>query len=248
MKCKQCGGEVGSEQERCPYCNAINKEAVRRKRQIHRKRIFNKDLRRRVLEESREDIWNRILNRAIAVMVCIFAAACMLGFTVNMAAGGMGKLFNKPDNMEEQLERLYENREFAQMSYLLDEYGLMGTDYYRYSQMALLNSTYERFINNRNECISQIEENKDLMELDLENVLRYGCNVLAPDIPYYREMDSENKIILEEYQQSVKAFYQSYLKLKDKEIDELAEAVQLGSSASRHLEESMEVIRERLGK
>lgn len=247
MKCISCGGEVTSDEERCPYCHTINEAAVKKKKQLYGRGILNKVLKTEVLETSKEYRWSKILNRTMIIMAVLFAILVIITFVMNLLVGGDLKKLHKPSNVTQVLSENYEKQDFNRLYALLNQYGMMGTDHYKYSQIALIHSRYEDFITNRNECIEQIELNEQPGDFPLEYALREGLWILHPSLGLYDEMDRDNQKILSEYQDNVTVFFQAFLELSGEEIEELRRLNSSGVINSVDMKKQIKLIGERLG-
>lgn len=212
MKCVSCNGEVASDQERCPYCNTINKEAVLNNKKIALKNLDNKKLKVSVLESSKEYIWTKFLNRTMVILAIIFCILLVINFA----------------------------------SYLITSDVLKPVP--ESGDMTMLDLNYEDFISNRNACIEQIENKEILNDYNLEQTLEGGLEVLEPYFYNPEEMAEEkNQKILEEYQQSVMTFFQTYLKLDKKEINDLCQLKDSDDTFGTEFDEIIKEIRGRLG-
>lgn len=245
MKCVSCGGEIASDQERCPFCNTVNEAAIKKKRQIGWRIQKNEDLKEGILETSREYRWNKILNRTIGGMVVFLCLMIAISFgTYLILEGGMQNL-HKPSNLSQILAEKYESRDYNELSALMRQYELMGNDEYQYTQISLLNSQFEDFLENRNECIERIDHKELPEDYALQSALTYGRKILEPNLARYDKITEDNQVMLEAYQEHVMVFFKACLELTAGEIEDLRG--NSGAVSGRALEELTERIRERLG-
>lgn len=247
MKCISCGGEVASDEERCPYCHTINEAAVKKKEQLDNKSMMNRELKTEVLETSREYRWNKILNRTLIAMTLLVIVMVVITFVTFLIEQGDLKKFHKPSNLSQLLDENYEKQDFNRLHALLTQYDMVDIDNYKYSQMALIHNQYEAFITNRNECIESIDRNTLPEDFVLEFALREGFKILDPELGLYDEISGENQRILEEYQTNVRGFFQTYLELSGEEIEELRRLNGSGGFTSSEIKNQLKRIGERLG-
>lgn len=218
MKCKFCGGEVGSTQLNCPFCNGVNDAAVMKKKELEQQIHRNKQLEKVVLERSKWDIANRILTRSIIAAFAVLGFTIAAGFILYRVTGGNVKGFSKSQNYGALLEESYQSHNFKKLYWLLEEYNLSGPDYYSYVQIALLDSNFNRFKLQRDILLEDLDSNGALNDKDVLDLFRYGSDTLCPSLGQYSQIAESNEKILKSYQEEVACFLTTYLGFTDEDI------------------------------
>ena len=221
MKCQNCGGAVGAEQERCPFCGTVNQAAVLKKRQLRQRLLENERLRERIIKGSREYVADRVFNWAILVAAAVMVL--MIGLNIASYLHGVAgyRLFRDKASLEAQVDVYYSSGDYGSMLQLMRKEQLFGQDLYKYSQMALIIESYEEYAGSRSRLIEDLEQGRDYSE-NLEDVIRYGSDVLNPYLPYYSDLNSDNESALNAYRAEILAFYTGWLRMTGEEAEMLA--------------------------
>ena len=114
MTCKNCGADVDAEALECPYCGTKNPGGISFFVMLKYKRAQNQELRKKVLDRSKEGIINRIMNRTIFALVIVFILMVGISFWTFFFTEG-NHLF-KPSDREQVMQELYENGEYDRLN------------------------------------------------------------------------------------------------------------------------------------
>lgn len=204
MKCPNCGGEVSVNDTECPYCHSPNSEGIHFQQQVQKKRRFNQYLREKTQEQMRLPVLKRTLNLAVFFLVLLFIVQLLfgLGFYLFAEENILAK-FMRPDDWEEQMAVLYEEGAYGELDAFMEYYYIENTDYPVYTQMCLLDYSYQEFWQRILSCMQSMEQGYLPDDYDLESSLLAGSRVLDPYIPAYPDIYPENQEPLKILQQEV---------------------------------------------
>ena len=134
--CPKCGAAYPETEPKCPYCGYIHETGAERK-------FFGKleETRRtldRVDDEAREEYYREIRKSSGAAAKRILIAAVILAAAVGLFALSEHYMFREDRDYSREmvwqhehfpeLDRLYEEKDYAELDALLDKYGAEGHD------------------------------------------------------------------------------------------------------------------------
>lgn len=226
MKCKKCGGQYKTRELKCPYCDTENflgklwsiQRSEEEKSYENKKSIIKKYL-------ASPFMLNRIANRCLVVWI-IFSVILFLGaFLFFWTQEEIEKLkFRWNQNeIEAQMKEYYDAEEYALLDVYMKENVIDETQYYAYTQAVLLNDYYQRYMEYRLKYDNLSEEEKQEDDYYLDSAVRYSVNVYNFECGYYRELDESNRMLYENYQKEIMAYWVGELLLNSKEIEDLLE-------------------------
>lgn len=160
MKCKSCGANYPSREIACPYCDTPNPRGMKWKAQ--------RDFAQWEYQEARSELepvlrlrrWDKIVNRVLLIeiaLIVLMIAGVFVAFFLEEQVGSLGSAFGR-EGLEQEFAALYEEERFGELYHRLDETGLLGEDFFEYSQMALLHYDYQSFDLARMEFFCELEE------------------------------------------------------------------------------------------
>lgn len=233
MKCISCGAQLGLDEVKCPYCDADNSIAIKRKGHIEKLKKQNEEYENEVVEKSRSVIWHKIhkrINLGLFIFIVLVVALAYLIIYVDE------KMFG-PERLE-TVKTYYENGEYLEaLSYeyreeLYIEYG--HEDYYI--------QEYLNFWSEYNECMENFatfyqaqQSGETLDRWKLQNLIGKAYYVLKP----HREDE-----MFEPYREHVKMILLGYMQIPQEMLDDLFEE---GSSSLDEIEELTDYVSEVFG-
>lgn len=223
MKCNYCGGEVASDQEKCPFCDNINEQGVLYQNALKEKMTSNESLKKEVIGKNQKGIAGKILTRAIIIAFVLLILNIAAGVYLQEVSTGAVKKWETAKTSEKKMKEYLEKEEYGKLYTYMTKQDLIGEKYDTYSQIVLVNSQYERFIEYRNEWIDRKEKGEVPDRNNLSSAIHQGFKVLYPDIYAYPDIQPETAVILKEQQASVMVFFRDYLKIAEDELDDITE-------------------------
>lgn len=188
MTCKNCGADVDAEALECPYCGTKNPGGISFFVRLKYKRAQNQELRKKVLDRSKEGIINRIMNRTIFALVIVFILMVGISFWTFFFTEG-NHLF-KPSDREQVMQELYENGEYDRLNTYMQEYDLYDEKYRRISFLAF---DYAQFLSARDDILEQIKEGEMPEDYSIESTIERGYRVLYPSYSGYESEETDRK-------------------------------------------------------
>lgn len=225
MKCPNCGANFSSKELVCPYCGAENQTG---RRWAAERRAAEQDYREGVRQAKRK-MPLYILNRAMSWVLGVLAALVLLYVVGMFLFFFSGEAVNTVQNetqrtqIEQEMQRLYEGEEFGQLYQYMEKRDLVGPEYYEYTQMVLLHSSYEEFELHRLSFLALSEEEKQQDDYHLYYAIEGAHELLYPDIPAYPDITERNGKVLQKYADEARAYLIGTLGFSEEEIEALAE-------------------------
>lgn len=251
MKCTFCGGEVGADQLRCPYCNRENLIAYQRKRELEEETAKNEKEARRVISSSKSDIINEVLTRIMIGLAALFVIVTLVSFVMSLYIEDAVFKPELPEDYIETLDGFYETGEYDKLYMYVKKYDIY--DYanpvtYDYSQLALY---YHDVLNYRNCFYGVVEylrgEKDKIRHYDWEYIFAKGYQVMLPDIGVYEEISERNEEVFLLFKEEVILDWMVWFGVTREEVEALIEDGEPYYYADDKLEAFAKVIEERLG-
>lgn len=226
MKCRSCGADVPSEALRCPYCGKENPSGISFFKKLSEKREANRRLRAEILERSREEYVNHMLNRTLIMLGVILFLAMAVSMGVEAYISGM-HFFNSKARKQE-MQQYYEAGEYTKLHAYMSDRGLFGQENYVFSRISLLSYRYDDFLMERNECMESIRKGELPAEELISDTISCASEVLYPDIPAYSEVHEEDKKVTQEQSKAVCDFLQGVFGFEEEELDFIEQSIEYG--------------------
>lgn len=251
MKCTFCGGEVGSDQLRCPYCNQENLIAYQRKKELDEENAKNAEEARRVIASNKTDIINKVLTRIMIGLAVLFVIVTIVSFGINLYIEGAIFKPKLPADYIETLDGFYETGEYDKLYMYVKKYEIY--DYknpvtYDYSQLALY---YYDVLDYRRcfyEVVEYLRGEKDkISSYDWEYTFVNGYKVLLPDIGVYEEISERNEEAFLLFKEEVILDWMVWFGVTREEVEALIADKEPYYYADDRLEAFAKIIEERLG-
>ena len=251
MKCTFCGGEVGADQLRCPYCNQENLIAYQRKKELDEETAKNAEEAKRVIASNKADIINKVLTRIMIGLAVLFVIVTIVAFGINLYIEGAIFKPKLPADYIETLDGFYETGEYDKLYMYVKKYEIY--DYknpvtYDYSQLALY---YYDVLDYRRcfyEVVEYLRGEKDkVSSYDWEYTFVNGYKVLLPDIGVYEEISERNEEAFLLFKEEVILDWMVWFGVTREEVEALIADKEPYYYADDRLEAFAKVIEERLG-
>lgn len=251
MKCTFCGGEVGADQLRCPYCNQENLIAYQRKKELDEETAKNAEEAKRVIASNKADIINKVLTRIMIGLAVLFVIVTIVAFGINLYIEGAIFKPKLPADYIETLDGFYETGEYDKLYMYVKKYEIY--DYknpvtYDYSQLALY---YYDVLDYRRcfyEAVEYLRGEKDkVSSYDWEYTFVNGYKVLLPDIGVYEEISERNEEAFLLFKEEVILDWMVWFGVTREEVEALIADKEPYYYADDRLEAFAKVIEERLG-
>lgn len=251
MKCTFCGGEVGADQLRCPYCNQENLIAYQRKKELDEETAKNAEEAKRVIASNKADIINKVLTRIMIGLAVLFVIVTIVAFGINLYIEGAIFKPKLPADYIETLDGFYETGEYDKLYMYVKKYEIY--DYknpvtYDYSQLALY---YYDVLDYRRcfyEVVEYLRGEKDkVSSYDWEYTFVNGYKVLLPDIGVYEEISERNEEAFLLFKEEVILDWMVWFGVTREEVETLIADKEPYYYADDRLEAFAKVIEERLG-
>lgn len=251
MKCTFCGGEVGADQLRCPYCNQENLIAYQRKKELDEETAKNAEEAKRVIASNKTDIINKVLTRIMIGLAVLFVIVTIVAFGINLYIEGAIFKPKLPADYIETLDGFYETGEYDKLYMYVKKYEIY--DYknpvtYDYSQLALY---YYDVLDYRRcfyEVVEYLRGEKDkVSSYDWEYTFVNGYKVLLPDIGVYEEISERNEEAFLILKEEVILDWMVWFGVTREEVEALIADREPYYYADDRLEAFAKVIEERLG-
>ncbi len=192
MKCRNCGADVDAEALKCPYCETKNPGGIRFWQRVRIKHDQNLRLKKKVLDESREGILNRILNRTMFTLLIVLILTFGISFWTFYFFSEGNHLF-APSDCEEVMQELYEEGDYLRLHAYMLEYDLTGEKYSAYSRVSWIAFDYTQFLNARNEILHELETGEMPEEYEYSALIERAYRVLYPTYPKYESQETDRK-------------------------------------------------------
>lgn len=251
MKCRYCGGEVASDQIRCPFCNRINETARKRQEELLKEQEKTEKEYESVIEKEKPRLADIILRRTLIGAVVLFVLLMVFNFVIFLLKEGDLFTPRLPDNYRQTLETYYSEGRYEDIYLYVEKYNIFDPDNeqnYDYSQLAL---QYGRVINYR-KCFYGVvqylmDQTERLSDYDWEYMFDYGYRVLVPDIGVYSKISERNAAAFDTFKEEVRLDWMTWLGITEEEIDGLVEGNRSSYEVNDELDELMRLAAERLG-
>ncbi len=225
MKCKNCGANYSSAELRCPYCGTRNEKGLRWK--LHREQAQTEYARTEaaVKEKLPLMVANRVANVLLAVCAAVLAGSLLLGLVYFGVVDPLHRWASR-SSWETEMQTLFEAGELGRLNAFMDEHGLSGTEYYAYTQAAILNFDYENMMEARASLMQAYEQGEEQDAWDMyyyiSRILNSASSILSLDIPAYPELAPENEALYGDYCREAEALCRGLLGLTEEEVAALA--------------------------
>ena len=236
MKCKNCSGHYSSRELECPWCGTVNQ------RGLTWKRIRDKaqgDL--TAAEAEMIPIRRRyVANIALSWIIGIEILLIILSLLVLLLLSPEGlNLLNRPNaDTLSQLETLYEEKNFEEMSNILAKMKLHGlSKYQEYAQADLIHMAYQGF------CEYRMHHFQNLGTQDhwyLDSLLASINRVLSGGTYVTPDMTDRNHELWQEYCQDAEIFARCVLGFNDEETELLGNGMLSPSDRTRLTDKILE--------
>lgn len=219
MKCKNCGANFPMRELNCPYCGTPNPKGKRWADQMNRAEREYQATRQRVEKELPLQVAYRVAGMVRTILAVILGVILlgMILWALLSEYGGRLRTRAQQEKLETQMAELYEQERFDELYRLMDDRGLMGRDYYAYSQMCLLSYQYSEFCQSRMELL-QGRVRQEYLNDAIERLLRYSAELLTLDIAAYPELAPENQSVYNRYCLDVTTFLRVMLGMTQEEV------------------------------
>lgn len=251
MKCTFCGGEVGADQLRCPYCNQENLIAYQRQKELNEETAKNKAEAKKVIASSKSDIIHKVLSRILIGLVIFFVIITIVSFGVYLYIEGEIFQPKPPSDYIETLDGFYETGDYDKLYLYVQKYDIYDYENpvtYDYSQLALY---YYDVLEYRRCFYGVVEylrgESDSLGEYDWKYTFKNGYQVLLPDIGVYEEVSERNAEAFDLFIEEVILDWTVWFGVTREEVESLIADGEPYYYADDKLDAFAKVIEERLG-
>lgn len=251
MKCTFCGGEVGADQLRCPYCNQENLIAYQRQKEFNEETLKNEAEAKRVIASNRSDITHKVLSGILVGLVVLLVITSIVSFVSYMYVEG--ELFQPkpPTDYIETLDGFYETGDYDKLYLYVQKYDIYGYENmvtYDYSQLAL----YYYDVLDYRRCFYEVVEylRGNLEEIDeyyWDYTFEKGYEVLLPNVGVYDEISERNAEVFELFKEEVILDWEVWFGVTREETEALIADKEPCYYAGDKIEAFAEIIEDRLG-
>ena len=251
MKCTFCGGEVGADELRCPYCNQENLIAYQRQQEFHEETEKNEAEAKKVIAANKSEIVNKVLTRILVGLLIMFFVVTVISVICAMYIEGDIFQPKPPKDYIETLDGFYETGEYDRLYLYVQKYNIY--DYqnpvtYDYSQLAL----YYYDVLEYRRCFYSVAEylrgeSDSIREYYWEYMFKNGYKVLIPDIGVYEDISERNAEAFELFKEEVILDWMVWLGVTREEIEGLIADGEAYYYADDKLEAFAEAVEKRLG-
>ncbi len=222
MKCVQCGAVIGAKELICPYCGAVNEDAVSRKKELDKLEEDNLLLKKEILDKSKSELRIKIHNRVNIVLLCVFIVTVLIGFGIHMI---LEENYFAPKGTEEEMYRYYEEGDYEKLYLCMSSGDLFDAELrYKYGHMAFLWNSYDNCQTYFAKAHQSYIENGVYDSYYLESCVEYGCEVLIGQFSYdYKYFPDENIEKIAPYQEQVMLLFAGIFRIPEELITEMYE-------------------------
>ncbi|MBQ2705548.1 MAG: hypothetical protein IJF60_01900 [Agathobacter sp.] len=226
MKCINCGANFQTEELRCPYCGSKNVIGEEWEKERVSSKSFYERMREQFYKEGIAYTCNKILNKAILILVIALFGTVILYILPSLTQEGSLAIKKKvlSNQIEKQMEEYHSAGDWDGLERYMSEYDMYGEETYVYTQAAFLARDYRKYMMNYMDFLAMSEEEQlEEDNYELENVLQYSHEVVHVNCGIYDELCSENEEMYQIYRKKVLDLWKGGLGLNDEEIDFLLE-------------------------
>ncbi len=230
MKCSNCGGNYRTRELICPYCNTENALGRAWKKQRSDAELEYEKAREKAGKKVSIYVIDRIITRIMLIFILIFIIGVAGIWIFEVARGFYLESYwkNHQDEVTEELEKYYVERDFVGMDAFLEKYSLYSTEnpFYAYRQACIMHRAYEEYWEYKLQFLDVSYEELIADEHDyyeLRRTIEEAQDIYNVDIGIYDELDSRNQELWEEYSSEIMAFWKGTLGLTEEEIAYLTE-------------------------
>lgn len=219
MKCPNCGGEVSVNDVKCPYCGTPNPEGIRFQEEVHKRKSFNEYLRRKIEEQMRMPLLQRVLNLSIFFLLLIFIIQMFISVGIYvLTEGNVLAGLRRPKDYETQMAQMYEDGSYGELRNFMEQYGIEGADYPKYMQMCLLDFDYQEYLFHSMSCMEALEQGFLPGDYHFRYAIDTAAELLNPYIPAYPVIYPENQMVLDMWQEEIIVQLAGMFSLTEEEI------------------------------
>jgi hypothetical protein len=136
MKCRYCGGEIGLEDIRCPYCGKPNEQAVQHVQDMSRFRRRFAETESRVLGKAKN--YSRIVPRVLVILILVIACVVMSVITMNA--------YSIPGNARRHAAEKDSAGTIAVLESYLDQHDYLSfASYIEYNEIRMYNDDFSDY-------------------------------------------------------------------------------------------------------
>ena len=228
MKCKYCGGEVGLEENFCPYCGKPNEQALRHHRDMADYRQRYEETETAVVGKARH--YAQIIPRVIVILILMIAAAVMAWVSENVYAipeeMRRHAAEKHPETVMAELDGYLEDRDYLSFSSCFTYNGLRtyGTAFADYSDVEWCAEDYSFFVQQMEKLFLHRDHEK-WVKADSDIDIRRLCDALDDfeDI-YARAQRNTQKPLhqaaMNDMKENVRDMLRVYLGIREEEMEE----------------------------
>lgn len=217
MKCKQCGANYKTKELKCPYCHTPNQTGKKWHRQRENAQKKYEKAKGDALARGIPYVISKILKYlaiTFGILIVVDIIAVVLFFIMEY-----GEIEPNKSDAQKKMEEYYNEEKYLDLYYYMSDNNLLGEEYYRYSQAALLTKFYYKYQADKMMFLKKMEEGKFEDTYYVENVIKSSAEIYQVDVGMYSDEISENNGIYEKYRQEVKSFWIGMLNLTEEEME-----------------------------
>ncbi len=221
MQCKNCGANYKTRELMCPYChtdNIIGKiwKAKRTEAELEYERE-----RKAMGKKYSFYVMDRVLNRALIIAVLSFLLIIIGVFLTFFIQDKYRELRNeiKQDEIIKKLDEYYDEGRYAEMYDYMNKEGVDGDEYYPYIQAALLDFSYQKYLNFKYAFLDMSYDEQMEDDYYIEYAINNSITVYTMDIGVLSELDPKNEELYESYAREIESFWKSIVGLTDDDIE-----------------------------
>lgn len=220
MKCINCGADFQTADLKCPYCGTVNEiGADWQAERVHYKNQYEK-----ILQEIKAYgpmyVANKIVNKALVIFAIAMA---VLTFVYMLPAifedvSLWAKRTAAGNLIEDKMEEYHKEGQWNDLRILMDEYQMYSSEYYVYTQAAILQRQYNDYQMYKMKFMDLSEEEKQEDDFYLEQSIDDALDVYFVNSGSYHELQPENEAKIAEFQAEIEEYLRYMLGITEEEF------------------------------
>ena len=229
MQCKYCGAHYRTAELCCPYCgneNIIGKLWMHQRTDAE---IAYENERIASGKRWSSYIYDRAVSRVLLVEVLFLIFIIITVIVFNLFRTYFPRL-TRPgamNDLPQQMEELYQEGRIGELEEIFRDYedvmDMSDPVLKKYRQATLINSDYDRYLNDKLSFFLLSDEEKKEDEFFLHYCLYYGYKTYTAQLGVYSDIDPENIKMLNTYKEEIHACFIGLFKLPEDDFNWIME-------------------------